>query len=103
MGRRGAERKGEWLEKRLRVMRYLHVTIACIERAQRNSVKSEIIISDFTVKIVEISGQYSIKASDEPEIFKISNYTPGNFEEVLAELKTSTPNKTKSTSKKGED
>ena len=47
------------------------------------------------MKIIEISDQYSITASDEPEIFKISNHTPGNFEKVLAELEDFDPKQDK--------
>lgn len=47
------------------------------------------------MKIIDISDQYLITASNEPEIFKISNHTPGNFEEVLAELEDFDPKQDK--------
>ena len=47
------------------------------------------------MKIIEISDRYTITASDEPEIFKITNHTPGNLEEVLAELEGFDPKQDK--------
>ena len=42
-------------------------------------------------KIVEISDQSSIKATDQPEIFKFSVHTPGNFETYLSEIEDFDP------------
>ena len=46
-------------------------------------------------KIIDISDQYLIAASDDPEIFKIVNHTPGNFGEVLSELEDFNPKQDK--------